>query len=120
MNHTLKTTIFYFSVFLGIILCGVQCQKEADAQLLSIQAAQSSLAPCDTLRTVRWGDTLRPVKNTITTGTYKGQKYWQAMLSSNNRIPPTNFQNSATSHRIVVADTVEITLSSIFYVSRIK
>ena len=123
-KEAFKASLFYFTVFIGIVLLGVHCQKDKDLpspELLStINVAQASLAPCDSLRTVRWGDTLRVVKNTITSGTYKGQKFWQAMLSSNNIIPPTKFANSSTTHRIVVADTTEITLSSVFYVSRIK
>lgn len=81
--------------------------------------------PCDTLENVVWGDTLRVVKNTITTGSvrrgiWKGKTYWQAMLYSNNFIEPTRFQNEYIHHRIVIADTVEITNSSIFIVARVK
>lgn len=117
--RTLQISAFYFTVFLMIVFLGITCQKQEDPQALSINVAQSSF-PCDSLKNVEWGDTLRVVKNTISSGTFKNKKYWQAMLSSNNRIDPTNFQNSATSHRVVIADTTEIKYESIFIVARIK
>ncbi len=79
-----------------------------------------ALIVCDSFRSVRWGDTLRVVPNTITRGFYKGHAYWQAMLYSNNLIEPTKFKNTSTSHRFVIADTTEINYNSIFICGRSK
>lgn len=125
MSNTLKTTLFYFTVFLGIVLLGIHCQKEPDAKMVVAQSQAFMLPPCDSLQNVVWGDTLHVVPKTLTKGIvkkglYRGKPYWQAMLSSSNFIEPTSFQNVAKTHRIVVADTTEIKYESIFIVSRIK
>jgi len=118
IGTTTKTALLYFGVFALIVLLGVQCQKEEDK--VGVTNVAFAPPPCDSLRNVRYGDTLRVVRGTATSGVFKGKRYWQAMLSSNNLIEPTKFKNNPSTHRIVVADTVEITNSSIFVVARIK
>jgi len=105
------------------------CQKDADStQSLAargLPTIQMSPIPCDSLKNVAFGDTLKVVPNTIFSGPikrgkFKGKTYWQALLSSDNLIPPTNFKNDPTYQRIIIADTTPITNSSIFIVARIK
>lgn len=104
---------------IGTVIFSLSCTKE-DVQLDDNSVSIAAAAPCDSLKNVEWGDTLRVVKNTITSGKYKGKTYWQAMLSSNNIIEPTRFQNIPTSQRVVIADTTEIKYTSVFIVARIK
>jgi hypothetical protein len=120
MKTILKITVVI--LFFASIL--YSCLKE-DMQNNDMALTQSSFAPCDSLKNVVWGDTLLVVPNSISTGivrkgALKGKRYWQALISSDNLIPPSNFKNQKATNRVVVADTTLITNSSIFLVSRIK
>lgn len=101
-----------------MILTSTTCNKQEENDTLY----EAAFFPaCD--RRVVWGDTLRVVKNTISTGIvrtgpFKGKTYWQAMLSSNNLIEPSKFQNNPTTHRVVIADTAKIEYTSLFFISR--
>lgn len=111
--------IIFPLILLGILILFSKCDKTSEITPLVQEAA--FFPPCD--RRVIWGDTLRVVKNTISTGTvrtgpYKGKKFWQAMLSSNCYIEPSKFQNSPSTHRVVIADTAEINYQSLFFISR--
>lgn len=112
-------SILFLIALLGLLVVFSKCDK-TEAPAPSVQEA-AFFPPCD--RRVIWGDTLRVVKNTITTGTvrtgpYKGKKFWQAMLSSSCYIEPGKFQNSPSTHRVVIADTALITYQSLFFISR--
>lgn len=106
-------------MMLIILITLSTCGKEIDPPSELQEAA--FFPACD--RRVIWGDTLRVVKNTISTGTvrtgpYKGKQYWQAMLYSGNYIEPSKFQNTPSTHRVVIADTAKIEYSSLFFISR--
>lgn len=120
---------FYYFLYIGVMACAVftltNCDNDLHNADVTTPTIAYSLPPCDTLENVVWGDTLRVVNKTISTGSvrngpFKGKTYWQAMLYSNNLIAPTRFQNDGIKHRVVIADTTEITYSSIFIIARVK
>lgn len=124
----MKNLITYFSCILAVAFVSFylfSCDDTKHNADMQVPVVAAALPPCDSLENVVWGDTLRVVNRTITSGivrrgAFAGKKYWQAMLYSNNLIEPTRFQNSSISHRVVIADTTEITYSSVFIVARIK
>lgn len=122
MKIFLKTTLFYV-FFFGVVLLGAAtCEKDTNIPT-NIEAAHAAPPPCDSLKNVTWGDTLRVVKpgyRNIARGIYNGKPYWQAIISSNNEIKPSKFKNNPLTHRVVIADTTEITENTIFLVARIK
>lgn len=84
-----------------------------------------NIVPCDTIVPVAMGAQLKVVPNTVLSGVaskgkFKGKKVWRAELCSDQFLDAFSFINLCTQHRIVIADTAEITESSLFYVSRIK
>lgn len=131
MNST-KTFFIGFAFAIFVAYIAINCTRNSDDTIKTKQLTaqglppvQMSPIPCDSLKNVAFGDTLKVVPNTIflgpiKKGKYKGKTYWQALLSSDNLIPPTNFRNDPTYQRIIIADTLAITNASIFIVARIK
>lgn len=130
-TQMLKQTIRPFMYYIGIALIAAvisitvhACEKTLEAQPSNSNSGGNfAVVGCDSLCRVIWGDTLRVVPRTISTGIvrkgpYAGKRYWQAMLSSNNFIEPTNFLNDPIRHRVVVADTTLITEADVFIISR--
>lgn len=111
-------TLFTASLF-------IFCSKQEDVNP-TVQVFAGMAGPCDSLKNVLWADTLHVVPNTISKTLirrgkpYAGKYCWQAMLSSDGRVDPTNFKNDPLKHRVVIGDTLEITYSDIFIISRIK
>lgn len=108
--------LLYSLIVIGSALLFTFCNKEDTA--ISANSNQNASPASVCLTPVRWGDTLDVV--VVATGVFNGQRYWQATLSSKNRIEPSKFQNEPWRHRVTIADTIEITKDSKFHVSRLQ
>ncbi len=119
-NSMSKWTMVFLLVLGGCYITLIGCEETLGVTPDEVPPVILAASFCDTLQPVRWADTLLVVPRTITTGKFKGKDYWQAMLYSDKRIEPTSFANTYIKHRVVIADTIPIYDTSVFYISRIK
>ena len=116
-----RTKYILLAVAALAVLILLSCDK-SDRALYS-QVMPQGAVQCDSLYPVEWGDTLKVVKpgyRNISKGVFKGKTYWQAIVYSDQYIEPSKFKNTPTTHRVVVADTLEITEQTLIYITRIK
>ncbi len=106
-------------VLIMMLAFALSCEKK-DRDVSIDEPRVEAIIFCDTVRSVRYGDTLKVVKRTVTDVVFKGQRYWQAMLYSDQKLPPTKFANTPTTHRVVINDTVAISDNSLFFITRIR
>lgn len=117
----MKNTLYLFLTVLAISFALVYCTKEEKIakDVEDIQAISAALPPCDSVYyiPIYSVDTLRVVKNSIKAWTFKGKRYWFALVYASGVVKPFNYQHDPNKERIVICDTFPITDTSLFYVT---
>lgn len=106
-------------ILASIMILAPSCTKEEICEPTTITKDTSIYRP------VYWADTLKILKiltsgGIVNGGEDNGKDYWMAAIYADLPLPEINYQNHINYNRVIIADTAEITDSSIFIITRIK
>lgn len=119
MKYILSFALFIIATSIGFVLFNTSCTKEEICEPTTITKDTSIYRP------VYWADTLKILKiltsgGIVNGGEDNGKDYWMAAIYADLPLPEINYQNHINYNRVIIADTAEITDSSIFIITRIK